>query len=68
MIYFGIDLIAFKFAVQNVLADAYDYGTDFDNIGNIDAKNPKNPKNTKKPKNTKNTENTENELGSTKTS
>ena len=34
-IYFGIDRFAFKFAIEDVLADAYDYGIDFDIIGNI---------------------------------
>ena len=34
-IYFGIDRFAFKFAIEDVLTDAYDYGIDFDIIGNI---------------------------------
>ena len=39
-IYSGIDRFAFKFAIEDVLADAYDYGIDFDNIGNIDERIP----------------------------
>ena len=31
-IYSGIDRFAFKFAIEDVLADAYDYGIDFDGM------------------------------------
>ena len=38
--YFGIDRIAFKFAIEDVLADAYDYGIDSNIIDILGEHNP----------------------------
>jgi len=39
-IYFGIDRFAFKFAIEDVLADAYDYGIDSNIIDILGEHNP----------------------------